>query len=99
MSRRESYSDTFTGRADENIRAILCESNGESEHSKLKKILVKVIQNELTEKQKNIVLMYYYKNMDMTEISKHTGVTIQAVSATMARARMRIYKILKYYMI
>lgn len=97
MSRREAYSETFTGRADENIRAILGESKGESEHSKLKKILVKVIQNELTEKQRNIVIMYYYKNMDMTEISKRTGVTIQAVSATMARARLRIYKILKYY--
>ncbi|MDE6519341.1 MAG: sigma-70 family RNA polymerase sigma factor [Ruminococcus sp.] len=97
MSRREAYSETFTGRADERIRVILGESKGESEHSRLKKILVKVIQNELTEKQRNIVLMYYYKNMDMTEISKHTGVTVQAVSATMARARLRIYKILKYY--
>lgn len=97
MAIRETYSDSFTGEADSNIRAILGEKDSESNNSRLKKILIRVIKDELTEKQQKIVIMYYFRNMNTSEIAGQLGVTPQAVSAAMSRARLRIYKILKYY--
>ncbi|MDO4862571.1 MAG: sigma-70 family RNA polymerase sigma factor [Ruminococcus sp.] len=97
MPRRESYSDTFTGQADKNIRSILS-GGGEEQHTRLKRILLKVINNELTPRQKEIIVLYYFKNMDTTEISAELGVTPQAVSAARARARLRLVRILQYYM-
>ena len=97
MPRRESYSDTFTGQADQNIRAILQEGDEEDNSRRLRKVLLNVIKNELTPRRKEIIMLYYFKNIDIVRIGKMLGVTPQAVSAAMARARLRMYRILKYY--
>ncbi len=99
MPIRESYSDTFTGEADKNIRRILHESDDETGTSRinLKRILLNVIKNELTPRQKEIIMLYYFKNENTTEISQRLGVSPQAVSAAMARARLRMLRILQYY--
>ncbi|MBQ8960973.1 MAG: sigma-70 family RNA polymerase sigma factor [Ruminococcus sp.] len=99
MPRRESYSDTFTGQADKNIRAILCEDDEEDSRRRLRRVLLNVIKNELTPRQKEIIMLYYFKNIDTVQIGKMLGITPQAVSGAMARARLRMYKILKYYLI
>lgn len=65
--------------------------------TRLRRILLKVINNELTPRQKEIIMLYYYKGTDTVKISQKLGITPQAVSAVMARARMRIYRILQYY--
>lgn len=97
MSRRESYSDTYTGEADKNIRAIL-ESDSEGDSiRKLKKLLLNVINNELTPRQKEIIMLYYFKDIDIVTIAKQLQITPQAVSAVMSRARIRMYRILQYY--
>lgn len=97
MSRRESYSDTYTGEADKNIRAILeSESDGDSVR-KLKKLLLNVINNELTPRQKEIIVLYYFKDIDIVTIARQLGITPQAVSAVMSRARIRMYKVMRYY--
>ena len=83
MPRRESYSDTFTGEADKEIRGILCSSGGD-DRARLRRILLKVINNELTPRQKEIIMLYYFKNENTTEISKRLGVSPQAVSAAMS---------------
>ena len=99
MSRRETYSDSFTGKADEGIRFIL--EGGTKDDSKiiLRKILLNVINNELTPRQKEIIVLYYFKNTDTVAISKLLGITPQAVSALMKRARLKMYRILQYYLI
>ena len=97
MSRRETYSDTFTGEADSNIRRILYGKNDDNEQRDLKRILLKIIKNELTPRQNEIIMLYYFKDMNITEIAERLGVTPQAVSAAMARARLRMFRILKYY--
>jgi len=100
VPRRESYSDTFTGQADKNIRQILCEDPDEEDsRQRLRRILLNVIKNELTPRQKEIIMLYYFKNMDIVQIGKMLGITPQAVSAAMARGRLRMYRILKYYLI
>ncbi|MBP7186873.1 MAG: sigma-70 family RNA polymerase sigma factor [Ruminococcus sp.] len=97
MARRETYSDTFTGKADEGIRAILEGGDHEDGTRKLRKILLNVINNELTPRQKEIIVLYYFKKTDIVTISKQLGVTPQAVSAAMIRGRLKLYRILKYY--
>jgi len=42
-------------------------------------------------------MLYYFKNFDSIEIGKQLGITPQAVSAAMSRAKMRIFRIMKYY--
>ncbi|MCQ2469915.1 MAG: sigma-70 family RNA polymerase sigma factor [Ruminococcus sp.] len=98
MPRRESYSDTFTGEADENLRAII-ESGDDGEKSRfLKKLLINVINNELTPRQKEVFMLFYFKKMDMVSIGKKLGITPQSVSSVMIRARLRMVRILKYYL-
>lgn len=99
MPIRESYSDSFSGEEDMNIRDIL-DSCGESEDSarRLKRTLIRVIDNELTPRQKEIMYLYYFKGCNIAQISRHFGITDQAVSAAMARARKRIFRILQYYL-
>ncbi len=98
MSIRESYSDSFTGEADKNIRAILYSTeDGDSSARRLKRTLTRVIETELTPRQKEIVIMYYYKNINTVQIAKQTGVSSQSVCAVMSRARKRLFRILQYY--
>ncbi|MDE6502648.1 MAG: sigma-70 family RNA polymerase sigma factor [Ruminococcus sp.] len=97
MARRESYSDTYTGKADKSIRTILENDDDEDSVRKLKKLLLKVINNELTPRQKEIIMLYYFKEMDIVAISEQLAITPQAVSAVMSRARIRMYRIMKYY--
>ncbi|MDE5619901.1 MAG: sigma-70 family RNA polymerase sigma factor [Ruminococcus sp.] len=97
MPRRESYSDTFTGKADENIRDVLENDSEEDSSRKLKKLLLKVINNELTPRQKEIIVLYYFKKLDTVTIARQLGITPQAVSAVMSRARVKMYRIMQYY--
>ncbi len=97
MSKRDSYADEFSGDTDKGIRSILEYDSDEESGNRLKRILLKVINNELTPRQKEIIMLYYYKGADTVKISRQLGITPQAVSAAMARARMRIYRILQYY--
>lgn len=97
MSRRESYSDTYSGEADKNIRAILENNNDEDSVRKLKKLLLKVINNELTPRQKEIIMLYYFKGIDTVEIARQLEVSPQAVSSVMSRARIRMYRVMQYY--
>ncbi len=96
MSRRKSYSDTFTGEADNGIRRIL-EGEENDKGERLRRILLKIINNDLTPRQKEIIMLYYFKRMDVVSIADALGVTPQAVSAAMSRARLRIFRILRYY--
>lgn len=94
MSRRRNFDETYIGKADNGIREIL---EGKGEESKLRAVLTKVIQNELTERQRELIKLYYYDRMDMYAIAKEKNVTHQSVTKTIARARKRIYRIMQYY--
>lgn len=99
MPRRQTYSDSFSGEADRGIRTILCDDDGTSDefHSKLRRVMLKVINNELTSRQKEIIMLYYFKGMDIVRIGELLGITPQAVSASMKRARLKIYRVMQYY--
>lgn len=94
MSRRKSYNDTSTGKADSQIRSLLCDTKSDAI---LKKMLLNIIKNDLTSRQKEIIMLYYFRGLDTSRIAEMCGISHQAVSAVMARARKRIYKVLQYY--
>lgn len=98
MAKRFTFDDRFDGaKSDDIIMELLGTKSGENDRSRIKRILLNVIKGELTENQQKIVIMYYFRNMKLQEIANETGVTFQAVSATLARARNRLYRVLKYY--
>lgn len=100
MSRRITYSETFSGEADRGIRAIISGDDcGEGDYvRKLKKMMLNVINNELTARQKQIIMLYYFKDVDIVRIAELLEVSPQAVSAVMKRARLKIYRFLQYYL-
>ncbi len=98
MATRFTFDERFDGaKSDDAITELLGMESNETNHRKLKRIMLNVIKGELTENQQKMVIMYYFKNMKLHEIADETGVTFQAVSATLARARNRLYRVLKYY--
>ncbi len=62
-----------------------------------KKLLRQVIQNDLTTRQKQIILLYFGKRMNMTEIANLLQVNKSTVSRTLRRALDRLEKYLRYY--
>ncbi len=74
----------------------LAETNNET-LKKVRHALVETIKNDLTERQKETVILYYYKKMTMTEIADILGVNVSTVSRTLARARKNICDRTKYY--
>lgn len=75
------------------------ESNGDN--SELRKIAIralkKVIEQQLTTRQKQYIVLYYYNDVDMVGIAKQFGVNKSTVSRTINRAKQNIYKYMKYY--
>lgn len=97
MSRKRTYSDSFSGEADNGIRSLLYESDDDNIR-KLQKVLLNVINNELTKRQKEIIMLYYFKNVDIVCIGKLLDISPQAVSASMKRSRLKIYRYMQYFM-
>ena len=97
MSRRNSYSDQFTGDADRGIRLALGYDEEDDRAARLRRIMLKIINNELTPRQKEIIVLYYFRDMNIVDISKKLGVTPQAVSMTLGRGRFKLFRFLQYY--
>ena len=98
MARNDiNYSDKIRGKEDSGIKRILGYGDKDEKTSRLRSILLKIINNELTPRQKEIIMLYYFKNADVAAISEKLGVSQQAVYAAMSRAKKTMYGILKYY--
>ncbi len=94
MSRRVSLPD-FLGEEDSDINALF--SDEYNKRANVKRVLLRVIENELTERQKQIINLYYFKNMNIVSIAEKLGVSPASVSITMKRARNTIIKYMQYY--
>lgn len=73
------------------------ENSNSTKISNLKNIVTSIIKNELSEKQKIILDMYFVKKMNCNEIANQLNVNKSTISRTKSRAFQTIYKILKYY--
>lgn len=74
------------------------ESSGDNslQTAALKRVLHNVIDNELTERQKEIVMLYYFNNKNILEISRELGLNKSTVSRHLQRARDKIERVLRY---
>ncbi len=71
----------------------------EAEHKQLLRILSKIIEGELTERQQQCIIMRYYKNLTVTEIALKLGIGKSTASRHIKKARTRLYKLLDYYIL
>ena len=62
----------------------------------LKQALVRAIDSELTERQKAMVIEFYFKGETVTSIAQKYGVSKSTVSRHLSRSRERLKKALKY---
>lgn len=62
----------------------------------LDKSLAEAIREELTDRQREMVEMYYLRQMRMVDIAKELGVSTSTVSRTIRRGRDRLRRCLKY---
>lgn len=63
---------------------------------RLKRALREVIKNDLTPRQKEMVVLYYYEGMSMTRIAEKLNRDLSTVSRTIKRAKRNIHDRLKY---
>ena len=66
--------------------------------NRMKEILHKAIQSELTDKQRMCLLLHYYKGMKMKDIALKLGLCNSTVSRHIASATKKLKNIAQYYM-
>ncbi|MDE7287913.1 MAG: sigma-70 family RNA polymerase sigma factor [Oscillospiraceae bacterium] len=85
--------------ADKRISSIIgdvSESNS-VQHNLMIKVMRSVIENELSERQRQVITLYYFQKMNIPEIAKMLGVNRSTVSRTISRGRRNIMEKLKYF--
>lgn len=63
---------------------------------KTSKLIAKAVEHELTDIQRTYFCKYYFEGLTMREIAQERGVDKATVSRTVARARNRIKRVVKY---
>ncbi|MEG2008094.1 MAG: sigma-70 family RNA polymerase sigma factor [Oscillospiraceae bacterium] len=69
---------------------------GCSEEDGLASRMAQAIEGELTERQRQLVRMYYMDQRTMRDISAELGLSVSTVSRTLARSRTRLRRYLRY---
>lgn len=64
---------------------------------KLKRIVLRVIQEQLTARQKEVCLLYFYQGMKIPQIAEFLGVNKSTVSRTLNRAIKNLKGYVQYY--
>ena len=72
----------------------LGDNKNELQH--LTKVIIIIIRNELTEKQRQCLCKYILDRKSMKEISNEMGTCVATVSRHIKRAKLRILKYLRY---
>lgn len=85
--------------ADKEIAALIgdTESNNSEKHRLMLKILRKVILEELTERQREMITLYYFDRANIPQIAEMLGVNRSTVSRTISRGRRNIMEKMKYF--
>ncbi len=73
------------------------DSDNRRQIAKAKRLLRQVIQNDLTPRQREMVLLYFAEHRNMSEIAGLLQVNKSTVSRTIKRALNKLYKYLRYY--
>ncbi len=73
----------------------MAQDNGE-EMSRLKRNLIRALREDVTEKQRTALLLYYGQGYNMREIGEKLGVDKSTVSRTIKRGERRLQRCLRY---
>lgn len=70
---------------------------GGDKHRLMIKIMRNIIENELSERQRQMIGLYYFRRMNIPEIAEMLGVNRSTVSRTLSRGRRNILEKMKYF--
>ena len=84
--------------ADNRIAALIGENgSGGDKRGLMIKILRNIIENELSERQRQMICLYYFSRMNIPEIAETLSVNRSTVSRTISRGRRNIMEKMKYF--
>ena len=63
---------------------------------RLRRNLAAAVREELTDRQAQLIRMYYGEGMKMPAIARELGLNVSTVSRTLTRARSRLRRCLRY---
>ena len=66
------------------------------EHQQLKRSLLRALQEDVTERQREMLALYYAQGLTMPEIGRRLGVNKSTVSRTIRRGEARLRRCLRY---
>lgn len=76
------------------VQQIAAHNTGE--HSRLKRNLIRAIREELTERQREVLTLYYARGMSVNEIAEVLQVYPSTVTRTLRRGERRLFRCLRY---
>ena len=93
--RTVSYDHTF-GLVDLAVYTQLMADDNRDQMNRLKRNLTHALRQDVTERQREYMMLYYGRGMSMEAIAKELGVNKSTVSRTLKRGRQRLYRCLRY---
>ncbi len=82
--------------ADMAVYAREMSSDNSREISRLKRNLLRALREDVTAKQRQVLLLYYGQGLNMREIGELLGVDKSTVSRTIKRGEKRLRRCLRY---
>ena len=93
--RTVSYDNTF-GMVDLAVYTELMAQDNKDQINRLKRNLTHALRQDITQRQREYMILYYGKSMSMEAIAQQCGVNKSTVSRTLKRGRQRLYRCLRY---
>ncbi len=82
--------------ADMAVYARQMSSDNSQEINRLKRNLIRALREDVTAKQRQMLLLYYSDGLNMREIGEKLGVDKSTVSRTIKRGERRLQRCLRY---
>ena len=82
--------------ADMAVYARQMSADNSGEISRLKRNLIRALREDVTPKQRQVLLLYYAEGLNMREIGERLGVDKSTVSRTIRRGELRLQRCLRY---
>lgn len=77
---------------------LIYENSNSKDIRKLQNVLIKVIQEQLTKRQSQIMLMYFFEKKNITHISNELNLNKSTVSRSLHASLKKLNQILRYYL-
>ena len=90
-----SYDNTF-GQVDLTVYTQLMADDNRDQMNRLKRNLTHALRQDITQRQREYMMLYYGRGMSMEAIARELGVNKSTVSRTLKRGRQRLYRCLRY---